>query len=314
MVGLTYADKVTDSVYYRSASFDYVLNLGKTWKFTGQLVGSGPGDFASHSAWFVRFAKENNIYHYHIRYSSIGKNFQDVVNQTGYIPDDDRHEIDSDLTYKWWLNKMVSYLDFQSRNNVFWSQNGDLRSWYLTYQGRVYLKNRWSLDLAYNNEFKNQYRGETSNFYNHFYRAVLGYNTDEATFGSVRYTTGYNFDRNFQLFTGMAKVRILNKLNLSYELNWLKYEPDTNENSTLINVMGADYFFTKDLWIRVFAQNNSANEKYYFYGLFGWRFKPPFGAAYLIYSSDQYDEQLPDRQTTQSKILFLKLTYPLQVL
>jgi len=313
LIGLTYADKITDSVHYKSISMDYTLNLGKTWKLTGQLVASTPGDFASHSAWFVRFARENNIYHYHIRYSSIGRNFQDNVNQTGYIPDDNRHELDGDVRYKWWLNKSVSYLNFSSKNNVFWSQEGELRSWYLTYSTRMYMKNRWSLDIAYNNEYKNQYRGEFKDFYNHFYQAELGYNTDEATFGSLRYTTGYNFDRNFTLLTGTAKIRILNKLNVSYTINWLHYDPDPGDNSTVINVLGADYFFNKDLWIRVFTQNNSQNSKYYFYGLFGWRFKPPFGAAYLIYSSDQYDLYLPDQELMQSKILFLKLTYPLQI-
>jgi hypothetical protein len=313
VVGLTYADKITDSIYYRSLSLDYTLNLGKTWKLTGQFVGSGPGDFASHSAWFVRFARENNIYHYHLRYSNTGRNFQDNVNQTGFIPDDDRHEFDSDVTYKWWLNKKVSYLNFEGRNNVFWSQDGELRSWYLTYIGRMYLKSRWSLDLAYNNEYKNQYRSEMKDFFNHFYKVEVGFNTDEATFGSMGYTTGYNFDRNFNLLTGLARVRILNKMNISYEFNLLKYDPDPEENSTIINVLGVDYFFNKDLWFRVFTQNNSQINKYYFYGLFGWRFKPPFGAVYLIYSSDQYDAFLPDREFIQSKILFLKLTYPIRV-
>jgi hypothetical protein len=313
LIGMTYADKITDSLYYRSLSLDYILNLGKTWKLTGQFVGSAPGNFGSHSAWFVRFARENNIYHYHVRYSNIGRDFQDNVNQTGFIPDDDRHELDSDIKYKWWINKKVSYLNFEGRNNVFWSQAGVLRSWYLTYDARMYLSNRWSLDLAYNNEYKNQYHGEMKDFYNHFYRIEIGYNTDEATFGSMRYTTGYNFDQEFDLITGMAKIRILEKMNLSYELNILRYKPDPEEESTVINVLGMDYFFNNDLWIRLFTQNNSVNNKFYFYGLFGWRFKPPFGAVYLIYSSDQYDQMLPDQELVKSKILFLKLTYPIQI-
>jgi len=177
----------------------------------------------------------------------------------------------------------------------------------------MYLKSRWSLDVAYNNEYKNEFQGEFKDFYNYFYRVELGYNTDEATFGSLRYTAGYNFDRNFNLLTGMAKIRILNKLNISYELNWLKYDPDPSDARTVINVLAADYFFNKDLWIRVFTQNNSKNTKFYLYGLFGWRFKPPFGAIYLIYSSDQFEELLPDREQIQSKILFLKFTYPIQV-
>ncbi|MCK5637353.1 MAG: carbohydrate binding family 9 domain-containing protein, partial [Flavobacteriaceae bacterium] len=109
-IGFTYADKITDTSYIRSYSADYVLNLGETWKITGQFITSAPGDFKSHSAWFVRLAKENNIYHYHLRYSNFGSNFQDNVNQTGFIRDDDRHELDGDLTYKFWINKNIKYL------------------------------------------------------------------------------------------------------------------------------------------------------------------------------------------------------------
>ena len=175
--------------------------------------------------------------------------------------------------------------------------------------GRMYLRNKFSVDLGYNNEYKNEYNGEFADFYNHFYRAEIGYNTDEATYASIRYTTGHNFGKDFDLITGMTKVRIFDKLNLSYELNILKYNPDPDDQSTVINILGADYFFNKDLWIRLFTQNNSKINKFYFYGLFGWRFKPPFGAVYLIYSSDQYDEFMPDQQIVQSKILFLKMTY-----
>ena len=314
LVGMTYTDKITDSSYYRSLSLDYILNLGKTWKLTGQFVGSAPGDFGSNSAWFVRFARENNIYHYHIRYSNIGENFQENVNQTGFIPDDNRHEIDGDVSYRWWMNEKISYLEFGAKNNVFWSQVGTLRSWYLTYNARAYLKSGWSLDIAYNNEYKNQFQDQFQDFYNNFYRAEIGYNTDEATFAKLRYTNGFNFGLDFQLWTASTKFRILNRLNLTYELNILNFNPDLERKSTTINVLGADYFFNKDLWIRIFTQNNSQDNKYYFYGLFGWRFKPPFGALYLIYSSDRYDEYQPDKELTQSKILFLKLTCPIQLL
>ena len=79
MVGLTYADKTWKDGYSRSVSGDYLFNLGEKWKLTGQFVTSFPGDFWSSSAFFVRFARENNIYHYHIRYSNVGDNFFLVV-------------------------------------------------------------------------------------------------------------------------------------------------------------------------------------------------------------------------------------------
>jgi hypothetical protein len=127
---------------------------------------------------------------------------------------------------------------------------------------------------------------------------------------------GRNFDRDFYLVQARAKALVFKKLNLSYELNILRYQPNENNESTTINVVGADYFFNKDLWIRIFTQNNTASNKYYFYSVFGWRFKPPFGAVYLILSSDQYDEySVVPAQVNEinSNIIFLKATYPLGI-
>ncbi len=309
ILGFTYTDKITDTTKVRSFSTDYVLNLGRTWKLTGQLVGSTPGDLKSHAAGFVRFARENNIYHYHVRFTSIGRNFQDNVNETGFIRDDDRRELDSDVSYRFWINKDIKYLSVSGKNNIFWSQKGVLRSWYLTYGSRMYLSNGLSFDAYYNNEYKLL----DKEYNNHFYRGLLGYNTDEAAFISAGYRIGRNFDRDFHVAEVDARVQLFSKLTLNYELNYLKYSPDPELNNTVINVLGADFFFNKDLWIRIFTQNNSANDKYYFYGLFGWRFKPPFGAVYCIVNTDQFVDLETD-VTARSEVLFLKLTYPISLL
>ncbi len=278
VMGLTYADKITDSTSVRSVSLDYVLNLGKTWKLTGQFVGSAPGNLKTHSSWFLRFARENNLYHYHIRYTSVGIDFKDNVNETGFIRDDDRREVDSDFNYRFWFDQKLKYLFLSGKNNVFWSQAGRLRSWFLTYATRMYWKNKMSFDLAYNNEYK-LFEKE---FYSHFYQLQLGYNTDEATFISAGYRFGHNFDRDFQLWQLNTRVQLWQKLAITYELDYLSYALDPTSRSTTIHVLGADYFFHKNLWFRIFSQKNTVTDKFYFYGLFGWRFKPPFGAAYLI--------------------------------
>ena len=307
-IGFTYADKITDTSYIRSYSADYVLNLGETWKITGQFITSAPGDFKSHSAWFVRLAKENNIYHYHLRYSNFGNDFQDNVNQTGFIRDDDRHELDGDLTYKFWINKNIKYLYLAGYNNIYWSQDGELRSWYLTYKARFYLHNRFSFEAYYNNEFKLL----DKEYYNHYYRGDIGYNTDESTFINASYRTGRNFDRDFDLWQINTKFQVFKKLTITYEFNYLNFSPDTTNESTTINVLGADYYFNKDIWVRVFTQRNSNIDKFYFYGLVGWRFKPPFGAAYLIVNTNEFDDVIT-RDHYQSQIVFLKLTYPISV-
>ncbi len=308
-IGFIYADKTTDNETYRSYNFDYVLNLGKTWKLTGQYVASTPGDLKSHSAWFVRFAREDNIYHYHIRFTSLGENFRDNVNQTGFIPDDDRLEFDADVNYKFWLNKKLKYVYLSGKNNVFWSQQGILRSWRLNYGSRMYFDDKFSIDVYYQDEFHLLEK----KYYNKYYHLITGYNTDEASNISLAFRFGKNFDRDFNLTEFKSNFKILNRLFVKYELDYLKYSPDPNQESTLINILGFDYFFTNDLWIQIFSQNNSSTDKFYFYSLLGWRFKPPFGAVYLIVNTDNY-YNFEQNLKYYSNILFIKVTYPISVI
>lgn len=307
-LGFTYTDKVTDTLTFRSFSMDYVMNLGKTWKLTGQYVLSTPGLLKSHSAWFVRFAKENNTYHYHIRYTNIGKDFKDNINQTGFIRDDDRKELDSDINYKFWFTNTLQYLKLSGRNNMYWSQEGSLRSWNFTYGGRMYLKNRLSLDVNYNNEYKLF----DKKYHNHYLQFLGGYNSDEASNARISYRFGRNYDRDFRLLDLRAHFQLFKKLSVDFELHNISYTPDIDRSSTTLSVLGLGYYFNKDLWIRIFTQHNSQSDRFYFYGLFGWRFKPPFGALYLILNSDNYQD-FDSMNQIRSQIAFLKLTFPISV-
>jgi hypothetical protein len=306
-LGLIMVDKSGNDSYTRSLSLDYNLNLGKTWYLTGQFVGSAPGDLWSHSAWFMRFARENNIYHYHIRYNNVGSNFRENVNQTGFITDDNRREIDFEGTYKFWIkNKVFEYVDVRSNNNIFWSQQGVLRSWNTDNSVDVYLSNRFSAGYSYNNEYKLYEKS----FYNHRHSFTLGYNTEEWSHVQTSFSTGRNFDRDFYLYSGGFRVKPLKNLSLEYSTSYLRFVPDPDLSSTFINVLIANYNFTNDLWIKLFAQNSTENKRVYIYGLFGWRFKPPFGALYLIYSHDNF---ILTEVTQKSDSFFLKLTLPIAI-
>jgi len=308
-VGFTYADKSWDNGYARSFSADYMLNLGKTWKLTGQYVGSAPGNWAPNSAWFVRFARENNIYHYHIRYSDIGETFGENVNQTGFVRDDDRREIDADLSYKWWMqSRIIRYVKAFSNYNVFWSHQGYLRGQSALILVNTYFQNKFNFELFYNYEF----RLFEKEYYNYKYGIEIGYNTDEWSMGKLNYWGGRNFDRDFHLFKGMTRIKITSKMALEYSFNYLKYIPDPESETTFINIFSASYNFTRDLWIQIFAQNNTAIERIYFYGKIGWRFKPPFGAVYLVYTRDEMILD-SDIYKTQEDIIYLKLTYPIVI-
>ena len=306
-LGLILVDKSGNNTFTRSVSLDYNLNLGKTWNLTGQFVGSAPGDLWSHSAWFLRFARENNIYHYHFRYSNVGNNFRENVNQTGFITDDDRREIDFEGTYKFWIkNNVFEYINIRSNNNIFWSQTGVLRSWNTDNSVDAYFSNRISAGYNYNNEYKLYEKS----YYNHRHEFTLGYNTEEWSHARIGFSTGRNFDRDFYLYTGGFRVKPFKNLSLEYSTSYLRFVPDPDSSKTFINVLIANYNFTNDLWIKLFAQNSLSDERVYIYGLFGWRFKPPFGALYLIYSHDNY---LLDGNTVRLDSYFLKLTLPITV-
>jgi hypothetical protein len=305
-LGLSAVDRRNDSGYVSTFSGDYILNLGTKWKLTGQLVASLPGDFLSHSAWFVRFAHESNLHHVHFRYTEMGENFLENVNQTGFIRDDDRREMDSDLEYRWWINNQwIRYVDFSSRNNIFWSRTtGDLRSWYITESVEVYMNNRINLEYAYNNEYK---LFEKS-YYNHHHILELGYNTAEWNHAEIEYSSGYNFDRDFRRIQLAGQVKLSSKLALAYEGDYVSFTPDTTNSTTLINVVKMNYNFTNNVWIELFGQTRSNTGKVYLYGKFGWRFRPPFGAVYLIYTHDQ--DMVMD-QRLDANLFFLKVTVPI---
>ena len=286
-------------------SLDYVLNIADTWKFTGQWVGSAPGDLWSHSAWFVRFANESNKHHVHIRFSEFGENFQENVNQTGFVVDDDRREIDSDLSYRFWFNESsIKYINVQSKNNIFWGHSGVLRSYNFEQEARIYFSNRFSFEI--DNEL--QYKLFEKDFYNNSNEFTLGYNTDEWESAEFSYEWGKNFDLDYKLYELKLSYSPIENLAFIYTLEKVDFYPDPEKESTIINVLALDYRFTTDLWIRLFAQNNSTEDRIYFYGLFGWRFIPPFSALYLIYTYDdfQFDDSLV---RIQNKILFFKLSY-----
>jgi hypothetical protein len=309
-IGFTAVDKRNDSAFVTSFSGDYVLNLGETWKLTGQLVASAPGDFLSHSAWFVRFAKESNFYHMHVRYTEMGENFQENVNQTGYVVDDDRRELDSDLSYRWWIqNSIFNYIEVETRNNVFWARTtGILRSWNINESVEFYFQNRFSLSYRYNNEYKLFEK----DYYNYRHTINLGYNTAEWSHAVAGVSFGRNFDRDFQRYSLDGRAKITERMAVEYGGDLIRFTPDDENQSTFINVLSLNYNFTKDLWIKVFAQNSTSSSKIYFYGLAGWRFKPPFGAIYLIYSHDQEAELMGDMQRADA--VFLKFTLPIAVI
>jgi len=313
-LGFTATNKLIDNKMISTLSSDYVLNLGSLWKLTGQYVAAIDNWNMLRNAGYLRFAAENNFFHWHIRYSYIdGNGLKDIFNETGYINDDNRNEFDSDLSYKWWIKKPIfKYIAFNTANNIYWNDDfTKFMSWNINETVQFYFTNKFNIDLKYNNEYR-YLSSDSTDYYNHYYSATLGYNTEAYNNAKLIFTKGRSFGSDYFSFEAGLQLKVLNKLAIEIKPRYIQFSPETDTyNTAFINSISATYNFSNNLWIKVICQNNSSINRLYVYGLFGWRYKPPFGNLYFIINHIEYVDSYGAFQNQY--IGFLKLTYPITI-
>ena len=304
-IGMTLIDKEWHGGSNRVLSLDGVFNLPNQFYFTTQIVTGAPGILKKNYGGFLRLARENNIYHYHLRYTEYAENFKKSVNGVGFITDDNRRELDAAVEYKWWLKKSgIEYVRYSSNYNCFWAKTGGtLRSWEIVQELEVYLINKFSGAVHFIRDYQLFEKG----FHNYDLFLEAGYNTEEWSATEVSYQSGRNFDLDYRMVTGETRFKIHDKFSIEYELRKLHFHPDPDNESTWLNIATFNYQFTPDLFVRLFTQHRSENNRVYVYGLFGWRFKLPNSAIYFVYTRDDFDQ--PELSRTRNEIFFLKLAY-----
>jgi hypothetical protein len=301
-VALTTANRNLAGVNQGSVSVDTNLLFGKTFNFTGQVVKSW-GRFGQGSeAFYVRPSYDSPTGHFHVRYTHLGERVADNVNAIGYMQDDDRREIDSAVEKTLWVKSgTVEQIEYGSNYNIYWSQKGLLRSWKVDESIDVQFRNRWSTEVQYTEEFK---RFE-KDFRNRQLGFQVGYNTRAYQSVQAGYEFGRNFDSDYRLWTAGAKRKLTEALSAEYELQRLTLDPDPGQESTWIHVVRANQFFTKDLFLRLFFQTNSAIDRRNVQAVFVWRYRPPFGSFQVAY---QRGTAAFGQRSGQGNTLFVKAT------
>ena len=311
-IGFTGTNKLLDNGMKTTLSTDYVLNLGPLWKLTGQYVAAIDDWNVLRNAGYARFAAENNFFHWHIRYSyTQGDGFKDIFNETGYITDDDRHEFDSDLSYKRWIkNSPIKYIALGTANNAYWNDDfTKFMSWNINETADIYLINKLNFGFKYNNEYR-FLKSDSNDYYNSYYGLNLGYNTEAYNSARLMFRTGRSFGSDYYSLEAAFQLKVIDRLALELRPKYINFTPETTSYKTaFINSLSVTYNLTNDLWVKLICQNNTSNEKFYVYGLFGWRFKPPFGNLYFIVNHTEYMD--PAGQFQNKYIGFLKLTWPI---
>jgi hypothetical protein len=144
-------------------------------------------------------------------------------------------------------------------------------------------------------------------FDNHAYEIALGYNTQEWSATELTYQRGINFDLDFWILTGSTNFKVHDKFSVECEFQKLNFDPDPENENTSIAITTFNYQFTPDVFIRLFSQYRSVTERLYVYALFGWRYRLPNSALYLVYTRDDFESSGLKRD--RNEIVFLKLAY-----
>jgi hypothetical protein len=283
-------------------SADTNLIFGRTFNMTAQAVKTyGPFGHGT-VAFLVRPSYDSSTGHFHVRYGHLGNRVADNLNVIGQIVDDDRRELDSHVTKIAWIRKgAFEQLRYDSNYNVYWSQAGALRRWKGNQTMAVEFRNRMNTRFSWSEEmieFEKQFR-------NREVALDVGYNTREYQSVSTGLEFGRNFDADYVLWTGSARYKVTSALSAEYSLERLELDPDPRGQSTWIHVIRANQSFTKDLFLRLFFQTNSAIERNNVQAVFVYRYLPPFGTFQVAY---QRGTAGFGERSTQGNTLFVKTT------
>jgi hypothetical protein len=120
-VGFLAANRLEGGRSRGTAGVDASLNFSDKLHFTGQLALSYGDKVEEDLAFFLRPSFDSATSHFHIRYSQLGRRFGDNANAVGFVPDDNRRELDSALTKTFWLRKgPIERIGYESNYNVYW--------------------------------------------------------------------------------------------------------------------------------------------------------------------------------------------------
>ena len=283
-------------------SADTSLFFSRTVSMTAQLAQTY-GPFAhGATAFLIRPSYDSSTAHFHVRYGHLGNRVADNLNVIGQIIEDDRRELDSHITKIVWIRRgAFEQVRHDSNYNIYWGQTGILRSWKVNQTMAVEFRNRMNTRVFWAEEFK-LFEKE---FRNRQAGVEVGYNTREYQSVTTGLEFGRNFDSDYLLWTGTAQYKLTAELSAEYSLERLELDPDPQRQSTWIHVVRANQFFTKDLFLRVFLQTNSAIDRNNVQAVFVYRYLPPFGTLQFAY---QRGTAAFGQRSTQGNTLFVKAT------
>ena len=205
-VGVIGANRTFEGTSEGSVGLVGTLFFSDYLGMTSQVVRSYGAHDEGAWTYFFRPSYDSQTGHFHVRYTHVGENVRENMNRVGFIRDDDRREVDSNVRKQFWINRHgLQDLTGSINYNQFWSQTGRLRSWQIRNRLGLNFLRRWSLDLTNDEEFKAEEAGLfEKDFRNTLYQAKLTFDTRTGTSVAAYYGQGLNFDSDLDQFGGVV--------------------------------------------------------------------------------------------------------------
>ena len=305
-VGLLATNRNFGSDNQGSFGVDTTTYFTDTLSFNGQIFEVHGPTARGGYVWYVRPSYDTSTTHFHVRIGHFAPGVRQDFNVLGFLQDDDRKELDTNLGHTFffeegWFERIRPSVNF-GRYTSF--NQSILRGYALSPRVETVLRNGLEFEVNYRNEYRLFEKG----YYNQQTQLIAAWNGRDGRYIGVNIGTGTNFDNNLLLYGGEARWAFGDSLRLSYSLNRVELSPDYRSEDTVIHVFETTYSFNPDLFVRAFYQSNSVIDKANVQILGVWRFRPPFGMLQVAY---QKGTSAFGTQSTQGHTFFTKLAYVL---
>jgi len=281
---------------------------------TSQVIKSYGEEDKGTWAYFFRPAYDSQFTHFHVRYSHYGESVMENMNGIGFIRDDDRREVDSDIRKIFWINKHgIEMIIAGVSYNQYWSQKGFLRRWEDRNRFTIKFLKKWEYTVMHYEEFIRYEK----DFRNRRIVNAFEYDDKKGKAFTLYFTNGKNYDKDLEKVTGSIDIKILEGWNLEYNFSRYWFRPAEPDDNSWIHYVRTTYYVNKDLYFKLFYQTKHRFEHGFpdpefdllrksFQLVFVWRILPPFGSIQVAYQegNTRYTD-IDD----QEKTLFSKLSW-----
>jgi hypothetical protein len=308
-VGILAANKLIDGDNFGTAGIDALFQLNRNLSLTGQFAASYGEYSQDNLAYFLRPSYDSDNFHFHLGYFHLGESFGDNVNKVGFIPDDNRREIDSGLGITFLRNKgALSKASYLSNYNVYWGMDGTRRSWQIDQGFSVELKSKFSFMARHTQEFK-AWDGVLfeKDFRNDLTKLMVGFNMKEYDFASFAYSRGHNFGWKFDMLEVGKNLHLSKNVAVEFEMARIFFYGSSPRNQFVMMLKG--YFnFSEDFYSKILFQTNTLVdvEKSNLEFILTYRIFRPAGYVHFVYQAGR--SSFGVRPPEGSKV-FLKLNY-----